>query len=149
MKISIFYFVGQAIFSVSPSFQPPPYPSLSLINKPALAILAFLWFFWSWHALACSASLWLPGHCGVCSLGPVFACYGLCGRSCIVSVLSEGCSDSGGAGPALARFMLPKQCFLSITLASSRQCDSVTWDELSDFYLWLIAYITARCYTDS
>lgn len=44
--------VGPAIFSLSLLF--PPSLSRRLINNTALATLAFLWFLWSWHALAWS-----------------------------------------------------------------------------------------------
>lgn len=96
---------------------PPPSLSLRLINNTALAILAFLWFLWSWHALAWSrlpsGSLGMAARAAPAPCSPtivfVHAIY-------ISSVSSEGYTDSGSA-----RQCSPDLCFEHIVFSLSHR----------------------------
>lgn len=72
----------------------PPFLSLHLINNTVLATLAFLWFLWSWHALAWSRLPLAPWAWRRVQPRPSFAYNSLCGCCYISSVSSEGYKDS-------------------------------------------------------
>ena len=114
--------VGPAVFSLTLSSPPPPSLSLRLINNTALATLAFLWFLWSWRALAWSRLPLAPWAWRRVQPRPprsptIVFVDALLYTS---SASSEGCTDSGGARQCSpARFRLSEQCFLSVRLFGS------------------------------
>lgn len=113
----LFYFVDSSSCRTSHilcacSFLFPPSLSLHLINNTALATLAFLWFLWSWHALAWSRLPLAPWAWRRVQPRPSFAYNSLCGRCYISSVSSEGYKDSASALQCSpARFTLKKNIF--------------------------------------